>query len=133
LGQDFHNELQLIHDPRLTLRGSTYQIQGATLDHVESTDESSQAETGHPTDHRPLVRQKLCLTGVSGTKVILSGQFVVRDASGVGDLRLPALRSYGFVVARRWVASTIGPMLNYEQRSVGRVETLGLCVFADVW
>lgn len=127
LGQDSHQgELELIHDPRLDQRGN-YEVQGATLDHVDTV--------AAPADGngQPLIRDKLSLTEVQGTKVVVQGQFVVRDASGIGNLRLPCLRSEGFDVSQRWVAATVDPQLQYDKASQGQVTPIGVSEFVDAW
>ncbi len=129
-GRDFRDELEVLHDPRLVLRG--YEIEGARLDHVESLDDAGQMQSPN-FKGRPLVRQRLSLTEVASSKVIVRGQFVVRDASGVGSLRLPTLRTSGFEVSRRWVAATVGPTLQYEHASLGQVGAIGTDEFVASW
>ncbi|MHB8901135.1 MAG: hypothetical protein ACYC6Y_20495, partial [Thermoguttaceae bacterium] len=131
LGRDFDGVLEVKHDPRLVQRGG-YEVEGATLDHVEDADRSPEPQTS--SRKRDLdMRQKLSLTEVTGPKVIVRGQFVVREASGVGSLRLPALRTEGFEVTQRWVAATVGPMLQYEQAALGPVAAIGINEFVQTW
>ncbi len=127
LGQDSHQgELELIHDPRLDQRG-TYEVLGAKLDHVDTVAASGDGKG------QPLIREKLSLTEVQGTKVVVQGQFEVRAASGIGNLRLPCLRSEGFDVAQRWVAATVDPQLQYDKASQGQVTPIGVSEFVDAW
>ncbi len=129
-GQDF-DELVLTLDPRLEQRGS-YEVEGATLDDVEEASEPSRGGL-EVQKGLPQVRHRLSLTEVIGEKVIVRGQFVVRDASGVGSLRVPSLRSVGYDVSRRWVAATVDPRLHHEHSTLGRVSTIGLSEFAEAW
>ena len=82
---------------------------------------------------RSQVREKLFLTEGGGSKVIVRGQFVLRDVSGVGSMRLPSLRSDGPEVARRWVAATVDTRLTYEPSVLGQVEKIGSSEFIDIW
>lgn len=120
LGQDFQGELHLAHDLRLR-QPDAYEVEGATLNRVENIQDSN------------LMRQKLFLTKGQGTEVVVRGQFELHDASGIGSLGLPELRSDGVEVSRRWAAATVSPMLLHEQSVFGKVEKIGLSEFVDIW
>jgi hypothetical protein len=120
LGQDFQSELHLVHDLRLR-QPDSYEVEGATLNRVESIEDSN------------LMRQKLFLTRGQGTEVIVRGEFEFHDASGIGSVSLPELRSDGVEVSRRWAAATVAPMLLYEQSVFGTSEKIGLSEFVEVW
>ncbi len=119
-GQGLQRELHLVRDLRLRQPGD-FEIEGATLNRVENIQEAN------------LMRQTLFLTKGEGTEVIVRGKFALHDASGIGNISLPELRSDGVEVSRRWAAVTVAPMLLYEQSMFGNVEKIGLSEFAEVW
>ena len=130
-GQDFGEELDLLRDPRLIQRGG-YEVEGATLDHVKEAPLSNDLPPSVPGSHS-LIRQKLFLKDIDGSKVIVRGQFVLREVSGVGAMRLPDLRSDGFEVSRRCVAATVDSRLHCQQSLGGQVQKILLSEFVDLW
>lgn len=132
IGEDFAGEVELTRDLRLVLQRSTYEVLGATLDQVLEVGGPSPDRTGQGMD-RPQIRERLRLTDDGAKKVTVGGEFMVRDASGVGSLQLPSIRSTGCEVSRRWVAVTVDPRLSCEQVTQGRVELLGVNEFAGAW
>ena len=132
IGEDFAGEVELIRDSRLVLQRSTYEVLGATLDQVEEVGGPSPDRTGPGMD-RPQILERLRLTDEGAKKVTVAGEFIVQDASGVGSLQLPSIRSAGCEVSRRWVAVTVDPRLNCEQATRGRAELLVANEFAGAW
>ena len=125
LGQDFDGELRLEHDPRLVQR--VIEVEGATLDDVRIEQDSSDSSPS-----QALTRERLSLTD-PGPTVTVRVQYVVRDASGIGNLRLPDLRTAGCEVARRWAAATIDPKLHIEQATQGTIQKISASDFVDEW
>ncbi len=127
VGLDSLSEPVLVLDPRLNQRGK-YEVEGARLADV-LPEEQPLSSAGHVQARR----QRLSLTEVVGPKVIVRCQFQVLGTSGVGNLRLPTLRSEGVEVSQRWVAATVGPMLQYEQTPSGQVSAINVDEFVDAW
>ena len=120
VGPDFNGEATLLRDPRLIQQGQ-FTVQGAALAGVESDRDG------------PLARQTLRLSGVEGPAVIIQGQFLLGDTSGIGRLRFPAIRSAEHTVSRRWAAVSVSPSLRFEYQTIDRVSTIGLSDFAGAW
>lgn len=78
-------------------------------------------------------RIRLEFSSPIGDKRVLPLTFLLRNASGVGNYRLPRLEVVGAQVARRWLALSVDPILEHATHWAGEVRPLALPTFLATW
>lgn len=81
----------------------------------------------------PLQTIRLELHKPATDQVVVQVSFLVTGNSGVGQLRLPWLESHGIRTARRWLAVSVDPSLQFEPRLDGPLEAEPIPEFAARW
>jgi hypothetical protein len=79
----------------------------------------------------PLLRAELARPISDQATVDFS--FLVTDASGVGNLRMPRLALADFPSAKRWIAVSADPVLQCSLQGAGRVTALSITSFTSAW
>jgi len=106
-------ELRLAADPRLRLRP----VQGVQ---VETT--PGQLQT-----------IRLQLAQPASDQAIVEATFLLPEASGIGNLRLPHLEVLDAYRKRRWMAVSVDPSLQAEEQTPDRLEKVGVPDFQAAW
>lgn len=70
---------------------------------------------------------------VSNRQLVLRATFHVKDRTGVGRLSLPPLQTQNARVAKRWLAVSVAPSLEYEQQGVDPWEPIAVPDFLSAW
>lgn len=111
-------QLQLATDPRLRL--DRVEADGQPVDKPRTAAGQPQIVT------LPWPRPDAKTTVVDAT-------FLLKGTSGVGNLRLPALKALGARPTRRWLAVWVDPTLKYESQPSERQEAVAVPDFLGAW
>lgn len=76
---------------------------------------------------------RLGLARPVGEQTIVDLAFLLTGASGVGNLRLPTLTVSDAHTTKRWLAVSVDPTLQANQRESGRLEAVAVPVFLGAW
>ncbi len=66
-------------------------------------------------------------------RVVVKAAFRLKDASGVGNLRLPYLATRGARPTRRWMAVWVDPKLTADQQAPERLQSVAPPLFTAAW
>ncbi|MFH1923568.1 MAG: hypothetical protein ABIP48_27225 [Planctomycetota bacterium] len=106
-------ELHLAADPRLRLRP----VEGAQV-HVTAG---------------PVQSIRLVFSEPLADQGILEASFLLSEASGIGNLRLPHVEVLGAHRTKRWMAVWVDPSLEAEEAAAGLLENVGVPEFKEAW
>ncbi|MHC4180281.1 MAG: hypothetical protein ACYSWU_22480, partial [Planctomycetota bacterium] len=71
--------------------------------------------------------------GPIADQVVLNARFILTGTSGVGNLRLPQLRVLDARSTRRWLAVSVDPALDHQQRPSDGLEAVAVPDFLSSW
>lgn len=106
-------ELRLAADPRLRLRP----VQGVQVE----------------TTPGPLQTIRLELAQPASERAIIEATFILPDASGIGNLRLPHLEVLDVHRKRRWMAVSVDPSLQAVEHTPNRLQQVSVPDFRAAW
>jgi hypothetical protein len=112
------HQVQLAVDSRLRL----LPLPGEEAPTVEVASESGQTRLLNIRWPRPVSDQ-----------VVLDATFLYSGISAVGNVRLPQIEMVGVQPGRRWLAVSVDPALDSDQRQGERLETVAVADFLGAW